>query len=143
VTVTITVTVTTNATSRCTRNQRIKNRKGIESRLEVKESSPDIPPLSRCLDLRYLWEVLPPEPSPLLSGRLVRLGVTHGVHLGGNPTSASRAATSPSGGLGSVAFGFHLLELLDVVVDWRGFTLGGCLLLHSGCMSTTATGAAA
>jgi hypothetical protein len=68
-----------------------------------------------------------------------RLGVTHGVRSGGNPASATGAATAPSGGLGSVTFSFHLLEFLDIVVDWRGFTLGGCPLLHSGCVSATAT----
>jgi hypothetical protein len=67
--------------------------------------------------------------------------VTRGVRLGGMPVSATGATAAPSGGLGSVAFGFHPFKLPDIVVDWRGFALGGCPLLHSGCMSTAATGA--
>jgi hypothetical protein len=53
--------------------------------------------------------------------------------------SVTGAATAPSGGLGSVTFGFHLLEFPDIVVDWRGFALGGCPLLRLGCVSVTAT----
>jgi hypothetical protein len=74
---------------------------------------------------------------------LTGLGARHGVRSGGCPVSTSRAAASPSGGLGLVAFGFHPLELPDIVVDWRGFAFGGCLLLHLGWESVTATGAAA
>jgi hypothetical protein len=55
----------------------------------------------------------------------------------------SGAAASPSSGLGSVAFGFHPLELPDIVIDWRGFALRGCLLLRLGYVSAAATGAAA
>jgi hypothetical protein len=123
------VTVTTKATSKCTRNKRIMNRESVCVRTRKEDKSRGVPltlpPLLRCLDLRYSWEVVPPEPSPPSSGRLARLGVTCGVCSGGNPASATGAAASPPGGLGSVTFGLHLLDFPDIVVDWRGFALGG------------------